>query len=94
MECSICLEQFNSSSNTSVILECNHIYHKNCIKKWLKNNDGCPMCRQETEDKIKWDFGELDYNEKLDIIKDKKVEVNHINWRHDTSTKDNFCLIL
>ena len=94
MECSICLDKFNSSSNTSVTLKCGHIYHKNCIKRWLKNNEGCPLCREDTENNIKWDYGELEYDEKEEIIMNKKANVNDFNWRHDTSTKNNFCLIL
>ena len=41
--CSICLE--NLKMDKCVILSCEHIYHKVCIKKWLKNNDSCPNCR-------------------------------------------------
>lgn len=32
--CSICLE--NLKDDKCVILSCEHIYHKVCIKKWLK----------------------------------------------------------
>ena len=41
--CSICLE--NLKDKKCVILSCEHIYHKVCIKMWLKNNDNCPNCR-------------------------------------------------
>ena len=41
--CSICLE--NLKDKKCVILNCEHIYHKVCIKMWLKNNDNCPNCR-------------------------------------------------
>ena len=41
--CSICLEDLNGEK--CVILSCEHIYHKDCIKKWLKKNDSCPNCR-------------------------------------------------
>ena len=34
MICSICLE--NLKDNNCVILNCEHIYHKICIKEWLK----------------------------------------------------------
>ncbi len=41
--CSICLEDLKDEK--CVILSCEHIYHKDCIKKWLKKNDSCPNCR-------------------------------------------------
>lgn len=42
-ECSICLENLNSKYT---ILKCNHVFHTQCIKKWLKNHMECPMCRK------------------------------------------------
>ena len=42
-ECSVCLEDMTSNSNI-VALECAHIYHEECIKKWLKKNSVCPVC--------------------------------------------------
>lgn len=41
--CSICIEHILESDkmNTS----CNHIFHKECLEKWLKINNQCPYCR-------------------------------------------------
>lgn len=46
--CTICLEDFELNGNVS-ILHCNHIYHPNCIYKWIQtkddiNNVKCPNC--------------------------------------------------
>jgi len=41
--CSICLEKLKDDK--CVILNCEHIYHKDCIKEWLKKNNNCPNCR-------------------------------------------------
>ena len=30
-----------------IILKCNHIFHNQCITKWLNNNNTCPNCRME-----------------------------------------------
>ena len=45
-ECSICLE--NYKINDKIIhLNCNHKYHKDCLKLWIsKNNNTCPQCRE------------------------------------------------
>lgn len=51
-ECCICLE--DNSLEQSIKLNCNHIFHKECIKKWYnevktnyqyKLNFNCPLCK-------------------------------------------------
>lgn len=42
--CSICLESFEEDDDVSR-MPCDHIYHENCIVKWLKTNHTCPLCR-------------------------------------------------
>lgn len=43
-ECIICLEKYNINDKI-VRLNCNHVYHKNCIKLWFKKKKTCPICR-------------------------------------------------
>jgi len=43
--CSICIEPFNSTQ-TNIVLQCNHKFHKHCIKEWLEKDLTCPLCRQ------------------------------------------------
>lgn len=45
--CMICLCDF-IPAETICVLECSnpHLYHKNCIKAWLKKQNACPICRQ------------------------------------------------
>ena len=45
VECSICLEEVEVYRRKR--LECNHIFHHNCIKAWLKHNKSCPNCRKK-----------------------------------------------
>ena len=42
-ECSICLEK--DSSRLCRKLNCNHIFHCECIDKWFSNKNSCPICR-------------------------------------------------
>lgn len=41
LTCPICTEIFKKP----VILKCNHIFCKKCLKEWLKMNKTCPECR-------------------------------------------------
>ena len=45
-KCVICLELFNIGDNI-ISLPCIHIYHSDCIKKWLLDNYYCPICKYE-----------------------------------------------
>ena len=46
--CPICLDESDEEINF-MVLACNHIYHSECIIKWLSSDErnGCPLCRQE-----------------------------------------------
>ncbi len=46
-ECSICLEAFESQDNINTLHNCQHIYHPECINKWLTEHKNCPYCRAE-----------------------------------------------
>lgn len=42
--CSICLEEFKSSSFIK-ILQCAHIFHSSCIEEWYQAKSFCPLCK-------------------------------------------------
>ena len=42
--CVICLEDFKNGENV-INLPCIHLFHKNCIKDCLKNQNSCPICK-------------------------------------------------
>ena len=44
--CTICLENFQKLDKV-INLNCLHMFHDNCIKTWLKNNNYCPICKNE-----------------------------------------------
>jgi len=42
-DCSICLDS-NDPSNSVVLRDCGHCFHKECIEDWFKINPRCPGC--------------------------------------------------
>lgn len=42
-ECCICTNKIREGYK----LECGHIFHNECIKKWIKISNTCPTCRKE-----------------------------------------------
>jgi len=53
MECPICLNTLSSRGLfKKKILNspcCNQNIHESCLKKWLQENDTCPLCREKLE---------------------------------------------
>lgn len=40
-----CGDQF-SVDKDMVILKCNHYYHYECINRWFRTDDSCPLCKR------------------------------------------------
>ena len=49
--CTICLEELKSNEQNLIITKCNHIFHKDCLLKWIninsekRHNTDCPNCK-------------------------------------------------
>lgn len=43
-DCCICMDDINSDGITTI---CHHGFHNKCLKKWLKNDSRCPICRTQ-----------------------------------------------
>lgn len=43
--CIICLEDIKQAKR----LKCGHIFHLNCLRRWLETNVQCPTCRDKIE---------------------------------------------
>lgn len=49
-KCSICLDDFDDEDEVRMLF-CKHVFHKNCVDKWLiENNVTCPLCRSDTRE--------------------------------------------
>jgi len=47
-KCLICLENFKTGEYT-IILPCIHIFHSDCIKRWMKAKNICPICKYKID---------------------------------------------
>ncbi len=47
--CIICLEEIKKAKK----LNCGHIFHLNCLRRWLEQNVQCPTCRTKIELEVK-----------------------------------------
>ena len=52
-QCAICLEEFKGTDMIKAFHKCEHIFHKNCLRDWLKKQVVCPLCKHDLEDDIK-----------------------------------------
>ena len=48
--CSICSDDYKDDDIVST-LDCNHIFHKNCIEEWGHYNPVCPVCKSNIKTK-------------------------------------------
>jgi hypothetical protein len=48
LTCTICLHDFQTGETVcwAKVRECNHIFHEDCVVRWLEYRDDCPLCRQ------------------------------------------------
>ena len=47
-ECAICLEAFSVNNDiawSARLTTCPHVFHSECIKRWLASSFDCPCCR-------------------------------------------------
>ena len=42
--CTICTDEFEDDSKIQ-LLNCQHIYHHDCLTEWVKRKPDCPICR-------------------------------------------------
>ncbi|KAI4364880.1 hypothetical protein MLD38_020913 [Melastoma candidum] len=45
LECAVCLEEFEDGHECRFLPNCQHVYHRSCIDKWLVRKRLCPLCR-------------------------------------------------
>ena len=53
--CIICIDDFDIDDEI-IYLECSHLFHVGCIKKWFLYHNTCPLCKKT------YDFGDNEFN--------------------------------
>jgi len=70
--CPVCLD---NSDTAVVITECDHMYHLDCLEKWMEMNNTCPSCRN-----IMPGYSKTMVEEMLERLKDEIKEQILRNW--------------
>ncbi|CAH2036438.1 unnamed protein product, partial [Thlaspi arvense] len=47
--CPICLEEYEDDHEIRRLKECGHVFHRFCIRSWLKRDRRCPICRRSVD---------------------------------------------
>ncbi len=45
VECVVCREEYELGEKLTKLPHCGHIFHADCLQKWFKHQDWCPVCR-------------------------------------------------
>ncbi|KAI3447264.1 hypothetical protein Pfo_003929 [Paulownia fortunei] len=47
VSCAVCLNRLRKKSQVWELSNCNHVFHKHCLERWLAydNRSTCPLCR-------------------------------------------------
>ncbi|KAG6661593.1 hypothetical protein I3843_03G178700 [Carya illinoinensis] len=48
-ECAVCLSRLANEEMARLLPNCKHIFHAECIDKWLGSHSTCPICRTEAQ---------------------------------------------
>ncbi|KAJ7948398.1 RING-H2 finger protein [Quillaja saponaria] len=52
IECAVCLSVLENEEMVRELPNCKHIFHVDCIDKWLESQSTCPICRTEAEPRL------------------------------------------
>lgn len=52
-ECPICWTQYSPPLE---ILPCKHLFHRNCITRWITEKWTCPICKEEIDRSIRGEY--------------------------------------
>lgn len=53
--CIICFVDLNEGDRVGVLPTCEHVFHADCLKGWLRRKNSCPLCQQENVAEPRYD---------------------------------------
>jgi hypothetical protein len=75
-ECSICFAKIRAKMLYR--LPCEHIFHEDCIKKWINEQNSCPLCRKV-----------VDENKTTSLPENRRISVQiSVLISHNSSSND------
>ena len=77
-KCSICLEELNVGKDKVSITPCKHIFHYDCLSKWLLENYQLPKCPNCNYNIVEY-FENQQSNKKLTLNKNNRVNIETYN---------------
>eukprot|EP00293_Proteomonas_sulcata_P014772 CAMPEP_0184288258 /NCGR_PEP_ID=MMETSP1049-20130417/764_1 /TAXON_ID=77928 /ORGANISM="Proteomonas sulcata, Strain CCMP704" /LENGTH=65 /DNA_ID=CAMNT_0026594539 /DNA_START=273 /DNA_END=470 /DNA_ORIENTATION=- len=51
-DCAICMMPVGGQSDPGprVVTPCDHVFHQDCLKRWMEIKLECPVCRRQVPD--------------------------------------------
>ena len=81
-ECSICLMEVSEGQDT-ILLPCGHMFHDNCVTKWLKIHNTCPLCRFELPtDNAEYEKQRNERNQQRDVHIRNNLDIRPVDFNH------------
>lgn len=77
-KCSICLEEFKVGKDNVSITPCKHIFHYNCLSKWLLENYKLPKCPNCNYNIVEY-FENIESPKQLNLNRNMRVNIEETN---------------
>ena len=45
--CAVCCVEFDLEEEACQLPRCKHVYHRECVEPWFKENKACPTCKMD-----------------------------------------------
>ena len=74
-DCSICLEKIVNEEHKK-ITTCNHIFHEECMARWMSLNHSCPLCRKHFDYEVDG-YNDENYDDNINPVNNNS-NINNI----------------